>query len=677
MKITTVDYTAIMNANAARFSARQAEIVNQQQERFDKISKQLETAQNLSDISSTIFDLIDITSSVASRFKEVQDQKDTTTANDALQAITTDAQAEIPRIVMENGAIARFDDQGQVVFAPEFESFVDSQRSRIEGLDIGDDIKESAMSAFDKWEKAARAQYTADLYNQEISAIQQSRDNQLTEAAKIDSLSPGSYSTGESAIDSWTDLTPQVRENLKYGYRQDVDALSRQEQVLSKVRTEGLDDALSYIAGLDDIGEADRIQLEDLAKGTAKDFTDTKVQQYTSRMQEQLANGTSPATIRQGMQAELEALPTDARQEVEDAMDAVQLSEAFKKLPTTDYSTLTTLELTELKSDIEDGAYSQWFYGLDEEKAVVISTIDDEIQSRTEAYVKADEEQAKENKTFNEGVLQSYLNGDISGNLAVELMTQRAGGTVSLTDDADLMAVVHKVQSTLPYDYQALSEDFLAQMDSAFKTRLEVGDDEVNMDLMRLNVKVEGEILDLFQRTSADSMTPELFMNQLEVIKRGYIGDMVDKLGDVSKPEESLIRSAAFNNLDYGDYFETLTLLEQSPESAYLDKDNMLTFRSDEAEASYRKAEQAGLYVLDLLGVEDMTPGPLIGEDGSISPVPTFTSSTGATYMISGDGKLYLRQPDGKWIPLTDVNRFLGSLKYDPATGEVTRKDKK
>lgn len=676
MKITQLDYSAIMNANAARFSAKRTETANMANKTYLENYAKLEQANQNASIFQTIYDLGTNAFSIAETYKKAQEEKDLTDANSVLSDIGANAEMNISRIISDEGQIARFDDNGNVVFSDSFENYLTTERTRIEDLDIGQSVKDQALAKFDEFATAARNQYATDLYQRNIEAIATSRQNQLSEAAIVDSQGDGTGAMGLSIIDSWTDLSTIERDNIKYAYEKNVKNTNRRNTAISLARDSGLDDALEYIRSLDGITEEDRLSLESLAYSTNSDENTKQAQIFANAFSQQLQNGKQPYEIRQEMETALSATDADRRDAVKMQIDQVQMSYASEQLPKFNMDTASVGTLTGYRNSIsEGGKFGNLFYGIEEYRDALIASVDEKIEARKtleqSEQKKYDNEVLQYSKNYINGLEKMIQNGQVSAQEAINLARNLAESTPDYSDDLLVQDMVRDFSSIVPDQYKTLVNTFLDDFEQSYRKYAGVKDDEFSADVMVAVDKARADLLELFYTTATQNMTYDQITERMEQINQGYMGKVIAKLGKVSLPEQTLIEQGV---LSYStkDLSKTITLLSDNKGGIYENSEGNIRFRNDQTEESYYKVMEAGIYVLDKLGKQVQFVRPMRDASDEPIPVPVFETTDGETFTLDNQSNVMMLDEKGAWTAFRNVYDMLNEKPKNNASGNAS-----
>lgn len=665
MKVTQIDYSAIINANASKFSAKQTEIgLKKQKSALDSYASS-QQALTTANISQSILNFANSLGKVYETYKKSQEELDIQEANSLLTEIAATANANIKKIISDGGQIVRFDNNGTAVFTDEFENYIQTEKQKIIDLNIDQKIKDNALASFNEFETAARGQYLDDLYQRNIDAIQTARQNQISEASLLDSSVSGMYDTGFSLIDTWTDLSDIERENLKYAYKKNVDNTNRTNTVITLARDKGLDDALSYIRGLTGITEEDRLALESQAYSTNNNEIQKQNIIVSNAFSQRLQNGEFPADIRKEMQPLLDAMDNDRKTEIEKSIDLIQMQYVQNNLPKFNMDTSSSATLIGYKNSISPGGkFDYLFKGIEEYQDSLILDVQDKISQRQALETKAIEETEKEKleytKNYINGLEKMVQNGEISGQQAISMAKNLALQTSSYNDDLLVEDMVKNISQIVPSQYKNLVDDFLKNFEASYRNYIGLDNKEFSADVLFAVNSARGELIDLFYQTATNEITPDQIKLRMENINQGYMGKIIDKLAGISLPEETLIREGVFN-INTSDLSKTINLLSQNASSIYKDSEGMIKFRNQQTQISYQKVMEAGLFVLDKLGIQTNFVKPLQTAEDLI-PIPTFITIDGQTYTLDAQNNL-LEMKDGKWEAFKNVADILNPQK--------------
>lgn len=667
MRISQIDYSAIMSANQAKASAnssvsqaRNVQYANQQVERYaENTQRRIDNQRTASIASHVVNTLNSITKSYESIMK-IKENSDTEEANNYLSDITAEYQRLVDSHVNSNTS-GFFDEEGRPQISPDIVDWQNSKLAEIDSMGWSDSVKKQARASLESGFRSTENSIYSSLEKRLYQADETAFSEGLTMAADEDAAL-GGYEIGFSRIDARSAsgmYAPAEIAQMKSDYQTLVDGKRNRNEVITKART-NIDDALTYIGSLDLKDEKERNSLYQLAYTTDALAEKNLSQQFRQFTQEQLSSGVQPASLWDMVDEQTEGLDQDKTNTVKAAVKAEQYTWALSQLGyPDDLSTISDADLGTLKYSM-DTAGDTLFLNIESMKAPLVAKIDKEIETRGKTLQQLRSEEAKQIKMQTEVIKSDFLSGKITASQAI----QRAGALSSIdgTEDDEkykqqlLDSVMKEVKSQYSYlidnskysYFNKFMEDASAMLVSDMK--MEKGSHEY-LDAMRsISEQYQAGMLDLFSDIlTGKDITKERIDERLDSLYEVLIKNTIDTLDGLNKSTKSLIASGQY---EITDKEQLSRMVENMDSSRVIEKiGNSYVFASDDAKSihDYLLTHiQAGLNEMGIAG-GTVYFGHKTDSKGFETGIPTIridNSNGSTTYSMSTDGEIEIVSTD-------------------------------
>lgn len=668
MKVTQLDYSAILAANSVKANANQMKLavdVQEQSNRNQKwsldstqraiaLDKEARSTQHWLDFASNV---IDITMQTVDAVKTQKDAEDGEKASSSLGDMAGNLTSNVNSDLMNNKA-SYFDADNNIVQPEQWNTWKNADAETIKSMGLGRETEKEALKQLDKMYDAA----WQDIYGQLFQTESQSRINisaeRLDKAMDYDAMT-GSYDTGEAIIRGRTWLTPSQIEEDILNYRNDVDA-KRNAGIVTSIASGagGTPAALEYIDGIKGKSPEDIESLKALARSigdTADSDAATKMADYVDS---KLSSGMPASILMEEIQPQLDALDPERREKVESAINPIIGEHARKNIGfPSSVSSATTPELVALreKLSVEGPMY---YAGISDYLETDKALVDKELQARDKAQESIDSDNLKIAKESMEYAYNQYMSGNYTGNQAIDFINEYAKIAGTDEDNNAAMEFIEKVKTTLPKDKQLLVDTYIDDFKTSYKEYLKnAGDKDPNPEVALAVRDAQGRILDLFRYMSGNEISDKLIADTMQDIQDAYMGEMLDSLAklDENTGDQTLSRDGRFGiNNKYLKSGETL--LEQANGLVWRDADNTIQF-SNEFAADYY-VETAKLIAQDGEAIGTFgTPtdiSPRLNSEGKMTAIPVVTFSSGVQLTVH-EGNIVRIGSDGSFTKLMEV----------------------
>lgn len=667
MRISQIDYSAIMSANQAKASAnssvsqaRNVQFSNQQVERYSENTQRRIDNQRTASIASHVVNTLNSVTKAYESIMKIKENSDTEEANNYLSDITAEYQRMVDSHVNSNTS-GFFDEEGRPQISPDIVEWQNSKLAEIDSMGWSDSVKKQARASLESGFRSTENSIYSSLEKRLYQADESAFSEGLTMAADEDAAL-GGYEIGFSRIDARSAsgmYAPAEIAQMKSDYQSLVDGKRNRNEVITKARTD-INDALSYIGSLDLKDEKERNSLYQLAYTTDALAEKNLSQQFRQFTQEQLSSGVQPASLWEMVDEQTEGLDQDKQNTVKAAVKAEQYTWALSQLEyPDDLSTISDADLGTLKYSM-DTAGDSLFINIESMKAPLVAKIDKEIETRGKTLQQLRSEEAKQIKMQTEVIKSDFLSGKITASQAI----QRAGALSSIdgTDDDEkykqqlIDSVMKEVKSQYSYliddskysYFKKFMEDASVMLVSDMK--MEKGSHEY-LDAMRsISEQYQAGMLDLFSDIlTGKDITKESIDERLDSLYEVLIKNTIDTYEGLSKSTKSLIASGQYEITDK----EQLSRMVQNMDSSRVIEKigSSYVFASDDAKSihDYLLTHiQAGLNEMGIAG-GTVFFGHKADSKGFETGIPTIridNSNGSTTYSMSTDGEIEIVSTD-------------------------------
>ena len=378
MKISQLDFSAIQAANQNLAASKQHELAVETMEHNNKLiqwnteftDKYIKAVRKAEDVANWMQGITTMVNAGIDLYQNIVAQKkqqDTQTANDALISASDELRDFTLQDINTNQA-GYFDSSGQPQLSEGYIAKRDELRTRIEALDISDDIKAEALTKWDQMGSDAEYTVMSGLWETTNSNLASGREWQVNEAMDadianaMDTFRNGggidySAPTVNGAIGSFG-LDAGSTANAQRSYSDDFRVKLNNQLVAETAKTGGYAAGKDLISSLDTKNAEERDALDDLAYSTAQKQTKKDVQAYTEEVTNRLANGESPRLVMDSVEASLDGMKDEGRKEqILSAVDQAVYSNGLRALGLdsgTDISGMQGEDLNNLRKNFEE-----------------------------------------------------------------------------------------------------------------------------------------------------------------------------------------------------------------------------------------------------------------------------------------------------------------------------------
>lgn len=460
MKISQLDYSAMMNANSAVMAAEanaqnnraisMADSINKMnQKNLDRTSElqakaaEIQASANKTNAIANIINAgLNMASAGAGIYDSIRQAKienDTTASNLA----TLQNVADFQTLIATADNLGSFNDQGEFVISDEITGFLDKVVSDIKGSDWTKEVKDMALQQWAEIGASASVSIAQEYGARQRESKATLETMQLDQIKKAEVISGTGYEAGYNFIDSlsYDDTTKEV---MRQTYKQGVDSDRRKQTALSTLAASGYSAARAYVSDLSGITEEER---NALYSSLSTQYTAQKTnaaQEAGNLMAELLGLNTTAADAREAVMQYLGAYSQDAdfQQAIKQTIDAAQIGWATAQYP--DYAKLdylSPIEIDQLSEDISNDDKGV-FVGIESTQEAMLANISSSKSSYTASIAQAE----KDSITNLEGMYNNYLDATVSSYQA---------GLISSNEAIKQL--------------QAYGNDLLAQFDAQFE----------------------------------------------------------------------------------------------------------------------------------------------------------------------------------------------------------------
>ena len=409
MKITQLDYSAIMSANSAKMAAEAAEqnnkalemglAINKMNEaNFERTRKLQEDAQAIqasanktNAIVNVINSGLNLANAGAGLYNSIKEAK---TKNDlaAYNLANIENVADFQTLIATAESLGSFDENGEFKVSEEITGFLDKVVNDIQTSDWTKEVKEQALMQWAEIGASASISIAQEYGKRQRESQANLETLQLNEIqqAEIIGTTEG-YAAGYKFIDGLS-YDSTTKELLKLQYKNGVDSGRMQNTALSTLSSNGYNAAIEYIKGLTDITETERRTLLSKVSDQYK-LDKEQASAFASNLAAELLNsGMAPADVRSEIskQLGLNDQDPDYQRLIKTAVETEQIKyakeEAYPEYANLDY--LSPYQLDVLKESIQQDSKGI-FDGIKTTQMSMVSAID----SKNTAYQTAMDEQ--------------------------------------------------------------------------------------------------------------------------------------------------------------------------------------------------------------------------------------------------------------------------------------------
>ena len=711
MKISQLDYSAMMNANSAAMAAETNAQNNRAIAMSDSINKMNQkniertadlqakaqeiqaSANQANAIANVINAGLNVVSSgvnIYSAIKQAKIENDTAAWNLSKLQNVTDFQT----LIATADNLGSFNDQGEFEISDDIMNFIDKVVTDIKTSDWTKDVKDLAIQEWAQIGSAASVSIAQEYGARQKESKATLESLQLQQIQKAEIIGGTGYDAGYNFIDSLS-YDDTTKEALRLDYKMGVDEGRRQETALATLSTSGYNAARDYVNNLTGITETERRNLLSTVSTAYESQTAQAVQAAGNLWAECMSNGMTAADAREAVmeQTGANSQDDDFQQAIKKVIDTAQITYAVEQYPTysqLDYLTAPQLDL--LYESIEQDEKGV-FVGIENTQQTMLATVNDQRI----AYDSSLTTEAKDFLTAEE------TNFDNTGNSAVSLF--KAGYISATTAVADIEAAMQDVTQDFVDSYGSLlangtiTQEQYDAAEEAFIARLDKTKDALLLQCVVANVPaqfqdyVKTSITDMlyshfgskdFDKLSKEkqkewkSLEADAMLKAIEYTKSTATGDMSIKqwdefvlnlkdellygkvalIADIATEKKTLVTEKVDNSLDYGNQAEVRELAYGAENAIYENPNGGFEFTRSDWEAVYnQEAENLGkeLARRGIVNAEESSKiltQPMRDANGDLVPIPTITvDNTVYSLQPNDDGSfsVYYADDEGNW----------------------------
>ena len=698
MRVTQVDYSAIMNANSSKFGIKQTSLENKQfredLSHMKEMKKHQETLDTLNDVKvvfQSIGNIVQTADNIAGAFRDekaIRVEAEKGEANAFLEELSEGLNLAIDDTAM-NGGSANRDPNGNVILNDALVDLKASQQEQLNAYEALPEIKEAMQKSFDGMWDDAEFKLAKGLQARDIEVVAKARELELDNAV-IEDAKNNNTNKGFALIDSWTHLTPKEREYQKSIYPKLVEqqraanqkvldaAIAEQhkawkdsyrEAIIGSVEANGIAATIGSIEADKNLTGDERLEFVEYAKGVESKVTSTLAIKQAEAFSHYMDSAEVPVPLgfKQALQDDMDAKGYDANRQkkIMDAVETEWLS-YIQAAMTPNMSLVAYMgeeELDSFKENIETGELSILFAGMEKEKDPYIKLIDGEKKKYTEARDAIAKAETKFNKEMTDdfhekmNATQASLNaGRISAVEAVaglrSYMNTKYPDVNSLAIETEILNFENKVltNATYPTPFKTQAENFiktLKQTGENFFSADGQTPEEVTTSVIRVQAEATAQLLDFFTTHSMEELKdkPELLTDEMDRITNGYFGEIIGKLEKIQ--DETSTADGVYEE-QIGSLMKQIGSLTEASGAVTIDRDGRINWRNEAAQKVFENLATFGQHIMqDKLGLELMgMPQPLSEE----MPLPVFQATTGDKFMFDENGdfiKVWEYTPSG------------------------------
>lgn len=618
MKITQLDYSAIMNANSARMQSEanaknnmsiaannatnamnniNIPKANELSKKIASIQSSAQRTQAIASLINSSLNLANSGLSLANSIHEAKVKSDTTEANNAMIKATNDLNTYIAQ---NPGNLVTFSDDGTVKLSDGLKSYLESFDSQISNSKWDKSVKESA---YGKWAQMAGATAVSITQNEVANYRNLSKQNDSYMAEQMYDVSIAAGSTDayktywESKRGQGLYTDKEIDLNIAKGESQfKLDSVKN--QALGMTMNGSYSKALEYIDS-SDLTNAEKATLRNTI---TKQNAATKAQNGQAAYNiasELFQQGGSVGDIKKSIREQLnyDAMDKDAQMTIDENLNNAQTNYIDTLYPTTSYTSWSQSRLQVEKDALLKN--TQIFEGQEGVLESRISTIDTLIETRNtlEEKVKTDAEKQVTDAlttTFDttaSSVKLSVANGTMSPQDAMQNL--EASRDIIVSRFKDSLAIKGKDGNTLKgRDGDAILTEDARDKLFAFETSLDTDYEKYRADLV--TASLPDNLKDYFKNCN-DSLAEHFIP-----------ADKKKKMDEEEKRDAHLAEQKAY------DYINTRLMAYSKDE---LTADKMKTIYDEAIEMADK--DTMGL-LLDI-GSNQKTSVSLLKADGTVS----------------------------------------------------------
>lgn len=446
MKITQLDYSAIMNANSAQMAAESAAQNNRaismsnainkmNQANFERTRKLQEDAQAIQASANKTAAIANIINSglnvgqaglgLYNSIKQAKYENDLA----AYRLANIQNVADFQSLIATTNNLGSFDENGEFKVSEEITGYLDKVVNDIQTSDWTKEVKEQALMQWAEIGASASISIAQEYGTRQRESKATLETLQLEEIKKGEVLMESGYDAGYSFIDG-LNYDSTTKEAMKLQYRTSIDSGRRTNKALALLSSNGYKAAYNYVKGLDGITETERNSLfSSISTQYANSSAQTSVATQ-NHFNELLSSGAynNPADARNIVNQKygIDSQDADFRKLINSGLDTVQLEWALTQYAgLQNLEALTPIELDRLYEEIKTDD-KLVFKGIESSKQSTLETVD---TYRVKYQTAMDTADAKEVKAIEDGYttkagtyVSSYKNGTLSSNAAWNLI---------------------------------------------------------------------------------------------------------------------------------------------------------------------------------------------------------------------------------------------------------------
>lgn len=517
MKVTHLNYSAIMNANAARANANSARISVEAQKNNNNMVAwnnyfipAYKEAVKKQETADTVITHLTTLANIGLKAMQLKDQADGEEASNAV----TDAASTLGNAYnreYQNNVSSFFDADNNIVKPQAIIDQENALRESIQGMSISNERKKQATDALERMFSSAWDDVGSQLQARELQSRNTAWLDRRKEALDVD-VALGTEENGISLIDNTGWFTPSEREQEKSNYREDYRTKRNSYLVSNAAKTEGYSTAKDLIPTLDTVNQDEIDYLDDLAYSIANNESKKNIADYSEMAKNQLANGESPRVVLDAIELELEEMKDESRKEdILSAVDNIIYSNGLKSLGLsagTDITEMTVSELDDLKENF------------DEQRDMLFPG--ERLKASTDAlsalisgqYDKIASSNAADNIETQEHALAMVMDGTMSPKDAAAVILEAYKSNDS--DKSDEIASHENLAKLYSYIVPAHLKDYNKQREESFEDlyaasmKLDSKKPEELREIKGARMKAHQYILGRFASTPGDDITQDM-----------------------------------------------------------------------------------------------------------------------------------------------------------------------
>ena len=711
MKISQLDYSAMMNANSAVMAAEanaqnnraisMADSINKMnqsnlertsalQAKAQEIQANANKANAIANIINAGLNVVASGADIYNSIKQAKIENDTAAWNLSKLQNVTDFQT----LIATADNLGSFNDQGEFEISNEISDFIYKVVSDIKASDWTKDVKDLAIQEWAQIGSAASVSIAQEYGARQKQSKATLEGLELQEIQKAEIITGTGYDAGYNFINnlSYDDTT---KEALRLKYKNGVDEGRRQETALATLSTSGYNAARDYVNSLTGITETERRNLLATISTQYESQTAQAVQAAGNLWADCMANGMTAADAREAVmeQTGANSQDDDFQQAIKKVIDTAQITYAVEQYPTysqLDY--LTAPELDLLYESIEQDEKGV-FVGIENTQQTMLTTVNDQ-------RIAYDSSLATEAKDF---LTAEETNFDNTGNSAVSLF--KAGYISATTAVADIEAAMQDVtqdfvdsygsllaNGTITQEqYDAAEEAFIARLDKTkdalllqcvvanvpaqFQDYVKTSitdmlykhfddkaydklDEEKQKEWKRLEADAMMKAIEYTKSTATEDMSTKQWDDFVFNLKDELLYGKIALIADIAAEKKTLVTEKADNSLDYGNQEKVRELAYGAENAIYEYPNGGFEFtRSDWEEVYNQEAENLGKELVrrGIVNAEESSKiltQPMRDANGDLIPIPTITvDDTIYSLQPNDDGSfsVYYADDDGNW----------------------------